>query len=165
MQTRRLMNRLIDRRSVPAIVEAKRMLPPAILRLVRHADFLCGVDPHFTGISEYVNIVDGRSYRDTAHVLYPMHQWSIPKSRRAPTVCLPAPEEPWSIVHELGHILHEVLMFEPYPKPVCDYAATNFYEAFARAFDAWVLPYVWPEERDRLEEDRETVMLFRNLSR
>lgn len=159
------MDRIVNRLIAPSIVEAKRLLPPAILRRVRHADFLCGVDPNFVGISDYVTTDDGRSYGDTAHVLYPEHQWLIPKSRRATTVCLPVDTEAWAVVHELGHVLHEILTFEPNPRPVDEYGAMNGREAFARAFDAWILPHTWPIERERLEEDRETIALFRMLTR
>ncbi len=109
--------------------------------------------------------VDGRNYADTAHVLYPTHQPRLPRSRRVTTVCLPLEVESWAVVHELGHVLHEALEFEPAPRPVDDYAATNSHEAFARAFDAWIMPHLWPAERARLEEDSETMMLFRHLQR
>ena len=154
---------MVDRRIVPAIVEARRLVRPAIWQRVKGADFLCGVDPNFVGVSEYTVTVDDRNYADTAHVLYPIHQPRLPRSRRVTTVCLPLDAESWAIVHELGHVLHEALAFEPSPWPVDDYAATNSHEAFARAFDAWIMPYFWPAERARLEKDPETVMLFRNL--
>lgn len=159
------MDRLVDRRIVPAIVEARRLVHPAIWQRIKRADFLCGVDPNFVGVSEYMVTVDSRNYADTAHVLYPMHQSRLPRSRRMTTVCLPLEVESWAVVHELGHVLHEALEFEPAPWPVDDYAGKNSHEAFARAFDAWIMPYLWPAERARLEEDPEIVMLFRNLQR
>ncbi len=163
--TRQEVDRLVDRRIVPAIVEARRLIHSAIWQQIKRADFLCGVAPNFVGVSEYTVTVDGRNYADTAHVLYPMHQPRLPRSRRVTTVCLPLEVESWAVVHELGHVLHEALEFEPAPRPVDDYAATNSHEAFARAFDAWIMPYLWPAERARLEEDPETVMLFRTLQR
>ena len=80
---------MVDRRIVPAIVEARRLIHPAIRRRMKRADFLCGVDPNFVGVSQYTVTVDGRNYADTAHVLYPMHQPRLPRSRRVTTVCLP----------------------------------------------------------------------------
>ena len=130
------LDRLVDRRIVSAIVEAQHLIHPAIWQRIKRTDFLCGVDPNFVGVSEYKVTVDGRNYADTAHVLYPMHQLRLPRSRRVTTVCLPLEVESWAVVHELGHVLHEALEFEPAPRPVDEYAGTNSHEAFARAFDA-----------------------------
>jgi hypothetical protein len=93
----------VDRRIVPAIVETRRLIHPSIWQRIKRADFLCGVDPNFVGVSEYTVTVDGRNYADTAHVLYPMHQLRLPRSRRVTTVCLPFEVESWAVVHELGH--------------------------------------------------------------
>lgn len=67
--------------------------------------FWCGVDPVWSGLHRYTTVADGRSYRETAHACYP---WNLvgPADRRQPTVVLPAPVEPWVVVHELGHLLH-----------------------------------------------------------
>ena len=153
------------RRIVPAIVEARCLVRPATWQRIKRADFLCGVGPNFVGISECTVTVDGRNYADTAHVLYPLHQPRLPRSRRVTIVCLPLEVEPWAVVHELGHVLHEAQEQARTPGPVDDYASTSSHEAFARAFDAWIMPYLWSAERARLEEDSETVMLFRSLQR
>jgi hypothetical protein len=61
-------DRLVDWRIVPAIVEARRLVHPAIWQRIKRADFLCGVDPNFVGVSEYTVTVDGRTTDAGQHV-------------------------------------------------------------------------------------------------
>lgn len=67
-------------------------------------------------------------------------QKGVPRDRRVTTVVLPTNEafDPEVIVHELGHVLHEQLRFEPHAAAVTPYAKTDRWEAFAEAFRLWV---------------------------
>jgi hypothetical protein len=131
------MNRLVGTGFSTAIAEAMTVIPTGLHRLIE-CDFFCGADPVFAGLTSYVDTDDGRSYRTTAHTLYEFHQEHMSRSQRAITVVLPESVSPSTVVHELGHVLHARLGFEPAPPPVNTYAATNKYEAFACAFTSWL---------------------------
>lgn len=122
-----------------AITAAHRLIPERLHPLLA-ADFACGIDPVFAGLHHYERASYGRSYRTTSHVTYGFHQHHMPPTQRATTVVLIDPEHPRVIVHELGHVLHERLRFDPAPEPVTRYAAGDRWEAFAEAFTAWCLP-------------------------
>jgi hypothetical protein len=145
------------------IGKALRMLPPQVRKLVEFADFLDGVDPVFVGLHEIEDTDDGRSYRNTAHVAYTFYQ-PLPRARRRTTVVLPERETLRTVVHELGHVLDEALDFDFYPSPVDWYAATNGSEAFACAFECWMLPELRKQREILLEDDPETVALFKWLA-
>ena len=78
---------------------------------------------------------------------------------------LAEPEPLWVIIHELGHVLDEVLGLDHTAQPVTEYATTNRGEAFAEAFTAWIKPNEYAEAwlQDALYEDRATVHLFEEL--
>lgn len=63
--------------------------------------------------------------------------------RRVTTVVLPTLRfaEPWVILHELGHALHETVRWTFRAKPVSTYAENDHHEAFAEAFCAWIAPW------------------------
>ena len=136
-------------------------MPAGIRDRVGYADFFCGASPVFAGLHNYVDADDGRPYSQTAHALFIMHQWLLPRTLRVPTVVLPNLVEPETVVHELGHILHEALAFEPAATPVTEYAKTNRWEAFAEAFTAW-LGWYGPDVRGAVDE--RTATLFAALS-
>lgn len=160
------MERLRDYRYAAVITAALDRIPEAIRPLVAHAHYLTGVDPLYVGLHDYQQTFDGRSYRDTAHVAYVCNQGRLPLDRRHTTVVLPQPVEPRTIVHELGHVLDEVLGFEHIAKPVTAYAENDRYEAFAEAFSAWLCPEYqqWSEVMDALRADRATLALFDGLA-
>lgn len=133
------MQRVPNQRFVPAIARALS-LTARWSQYLQRAEFLCGVDPVFAGLHHFADIGDGRSYRNTAHCAYPHNQMHLSAQLRATTIVLTRPLEPHVIVHELGHVLHEALRFEPVVAPVTDYAATNKYEAFA---EAWTTQFFW----------------------
>lgn len=61
-----------------------------------------------------------------------------------------------------GHALHETVDFDWTAEPITDYASTNTHEAFAEAFEAYIV-------RDGLypvlqERDPATVALFERLA-
>lgn len=129
-------------------------------------DLLAGVhffsaDPIAAGISPSVNASFGRSYRDTAHVLYP---WVIsrPYSEKLTTVVLPTVDndEAWIVVHELGHVLDERTGFQFDLEPVNDYAASDRYEAFAEAFRF----YCQYGDRGRERIGRKSIEVFDRLA-
>jgi hypothetical protein len=148
-----------------AIEAAYRLIPSTMHDLIR-PHFLCGTDPVFAGLHDYLDIVDGRSYRDTAHVAWEFQQ-RLPRAHRRTTLVLPTSPSMPVMVHELGHVLDERLGFEPEAMSVTWYGQTNRYEAFAEAFTAWVLPYGhgYGEAKDLLhEQDARTVALFEGLT-
>jgi hypothetical protein len=140
---------------------AKTWIPNPILDRIQHVDFFIG-DPIFAGLHEYEDTTDGRSYRTTAHCLYKGHQSRLPRDRREVTVVLTGPHEKsiTTIVHELGHALHEVVGLSWVAIPMTAYAETNRHEAFAEAFCSWLLPW-YPEGLK--EKSPMTHELFRQL--
>lgn len=160
------MNRLMSYRYCRPIERALEIVPPAIRARLAGVHFLTGTDPIAAGLHGYRETRDGRSYLDVAHVVYPFHQGHLPADRRRTTVVLPYPDpHPASVVHELGHALHEALGFEHDADPVTEYARTNRFEAFAEAFTTW---FFWHGEdvedsARRLFEDRPTMALFEAL--
>ena len=134
-----------------AIAASFDLIPAALHDLIR-PEFLCGSDPVFAGLHRYESTTDGRSYRNTAHCTYDFHQMHLPRARRSTTVVLPVVPSVRTVVHELGHVLHESLLFEPQVRPVTWYAQTNWCEAFAEAFTSWVLPgeHGYGPAKDRL---------------
>jgi len=133
------MERLPSFDFTPSIQRAFHMIPTALHHRLR-PDFLCGTDPIFAGLHSFEAASYGRSYRNTPHCAYPHHQPELVKSQRRTTIVLPLPEPPEVIIHELGHVMHESLLFEPVARPLNWYAETNNHEAFAEAFTAWVVP-------------------------
>lgn len=140
------------------------MIPEPILRRVENVDILAGVDPIFAGLHSHIDISDGRSYRSTPHVVYSSYI-TRHKSEKQTTVVLPVVTEPWVVIHELGHVLDELLGFEHIAKPVTRYAETNQTEAFAEAFTAWIKPPEYNKGwlQDLLYEDKATIHLFESL--
>jgi len=155
------MKRLTDYAYNDAIAVAVASMPSRIAARVSHVDFFCGASPVFAGLHNYVDTDDGRPYSLTAHAVWIMHQWLLPRTLRVPTVVLPALVAPKTVVHELGHILHEALAFEPVAAPVTEYAKTNLWEAFAEAFTAWL---GWYGADVRGAVDEKTAALFEELS-
>lgn len=114
-------------------------------------------DSIFAGLTTDEYSDDGRSYRTTGHVCWPVHQPHISKDRRTPTIVLP-PEDPYNtvtnvIVHEMGHVVHHELDFRSLKRcePVSEYGATNVWEHFAEIFTQYVVP--WPYKNDVLTRD------------
>ena len=136
------LNRVVERVYGEVIGAALDVIPARIADRVRNVNVLAGVDPVFAGLHRFVDIGDGRSYRDTAHVVYPSHiiggrserrTHMVLPTRRAATIPI--------VVHELGHVLDKTLGFDlDDVTPVSWYAETNRYEAFAEAFTSYVLP-------------------------
>lgn len=134
------MDRLVGSGHRTAISAALMLLPPLAVEMLRETRWFCGSDPVFAGLHRYCAADDGRTYRQTAHVVYPQHLIDRPLGERITTVVLPVVEEPWVIIHELGHVLHAFLGFPPAPEPVTEYATCSDWEAFAEGFTAAHVP-------------------------
>jgi hypothetical protein len=147
-----------------AIVGAFDALPKPMRELVEHVDFFCGVDPVWAGLTSIETSDDGRSLRDIAYCDYLYTQKHLPADRRRTTIVLPSERaaDIWTIRHELGHALHEILGWFGPIKPITEYAKTNAYEAFAEAFCAWREPRYCG--RDLRSEDPRADALFSMLS-
>lgn len=165
------MIRLTHQRYAEAIGAAFAMMPPPIRDRLAGTHFLTNTDPVIAGLHRFTATSDGRPYSHTPHAVYVEHQPHLPAALRAPTIVLPVMTPPEDIVHELGHILHGQLRFEPHPRAVSEYGATDRWEAFACAFGAWLCPPQDPrrtnpvslQNRDLLLADRETMALFDSL--
>jgi hypothetical protein len=167
------MNRSPSRRQHPAIRHAASLLPSNLSGLARRPDYLLEVSPLFVNLHHHEMSVHGIGYDQLAHVAELMHQEHLPRDKRRPTVVLPIPEEPWVIVHELGHVLHEWMFTHPTsPAPgmwipyidVTGYAGTDPYERFAEAFRTWVFGRQLPAAYDLLmRKEPDTAALFDSL--
>ena len=124
-------------------------------------------DPVFAGLHDCVDTGDGRSYRDTAHVIYSEHLHSLPAARRLTTVVIPdTPRDNQydldMLVHELGHVVDEMTGFDRDCTPIGSYAEGTRREAFAEAFTVWLIPdyverwndayHAWPRQDIRLTD-------------
>lgn len=161
------MDRLVDRRYAEVITAAVETIPPLIMDRLRHVHFFTGTNPTWAGLHPFVGDEDGddRPYDEVAHCVYPEHQMGLSKSLRRTTIVLPHHRYRgvWTIYHELGHALDEVLGFRYAPKPVTDYAARNDYEAFAGAFEAW-FSRGYADYDALMANDPATVALFERLA-
>lgn len=126
---------MTDRVTIHEIAESLSValgVVPAFLRQ-RIQPRLFTTDPVWAGISNYEDIEDGRSYRNTMHVLYPCHYGG-------PTIIVaPEPEPPVILLHELGHVVDEQLGFAIEAPTTTPYSQTNCREAFAEAFTLWLI--------------------------
>lgn len=159
------MERIRTQRDAEPIGLAFDIIPARIRPLVEHARFVAGVDPLFVGLHDTTTTTDGRSYRTTPHACFPWHMAHRPLDERVSTVALPRPVEPWIVVHELAHVLHEALDFDTHtPVPVTEYATRDAWEAFAEAFTAWLCPDVYVDAQPILMSDEQTLALFESLA-
>ena len=147
-----------------AIVGALQTLPNGIRERVEHVDFLCGVDPVWAGLTSSETSDDGRSLHDIAYCDYLYTQKHLPADRRRTTIVLPTERaaDIWTIRHELGHVLHEMLGWFGPVRPITEYAKTSSYEAFAEAFCAWREPGYCG--RDLRHEDPRADAFFERVS-
>lgn len=121
-----------------------------------HVEFLCGVDPAWAGLHATGKTLDGRSYSDTAHCVYPWHTGD-----RSTTIALPVFEPYPVVIHELGHAVHQRYAFDHEAVPVCEYAQRDSMEAFACSFHAH---FMWVYDQDAYHRDEATRSLFAGLA-
>jgi hypothetical protein len=165
------MQRICHQVDAEVIAAAFAFLPTPLAGRLEGVHFLTGVDPLFAGLHVEEIAEDGRSYRDTAHVVYPFHL-RRPAADRVTTVVIPTWDGPtwwWpaKVIHELGHVLDWQLGFIHHAALVTSYAKRNRREAFAEAFAAWALPFGhgYGDAKDQLyDTDRGMVALFDTLA-
>lgn len=172
--------RITTQTHAEVIAGAIELLPGSLDEHLAHVAFFTA-DPIAAGLHSNERAEDGRSFREIAH-----HSdgWALPRplSERRSTVVMPTVVSYGvgviTVVHELGHALHEKLDWEPRSKPTTEYAHLNDWEAFAEAFTAWVLPprgdrewagyEGWEDEyaeaRLQLKDDPATLRLFETLA-
>jgi hypothetical protein len=160
------MERIINQQYAELIAEAISAVPDEIMDIIRPVHFFTGTDPFYAGLEVGdERTEDGRLCKETLHYLPTGCQLHLPKYLRCPTIVMPIPfEKPGDIVHELGHALDEKTMWYQYETdiiPVTAYAKTDWAEAFAEAFGAWLF-YDYGNDRDI---DLETLALFERLRR
>lgn len=139
-----------------SVAQAIESLPGNVRHRLEYTDFLIGCDPVFVGLHQYGESDDGRLYKDTAHCVYPYHMANLPKHLQKTTIVLPCASTICTVIHELGHVLHEQLGFISHIKPVSTYAETNHLEAFAEAFTAWF----FPDRYKRIDEQTHTLFEY-----
>lgn len=142
------MQRCTTYRASEALGAVQSLLTPRLDALWHSTDLFVGADPVFAGLHTYSDIVDGRSYTDTSHVVYPYHQLHLHRSWRNTTMVLRAAVSPFVVAHEFGHVVHQLSGWA-LTTPTSRYGRTNFYEAFAENFTAWLFGWrecVWDED-------------------
>ncbi len=91
---------------------------------------------------------DGRSYSDTAHVVFEGHT-----NDKRRTMVLPIFVERWVMVHEFGHVIHDSLFklnnFDLIP--CTNYAKTNYVEIFPEAFCSWIFPWYGRKIKENID--------------
>ena len=156
----RVVIRITDYRSHPALEWAFDNIPRRVLSVTGWPDIFMG-NPVYAGLHSFRDIPGGRSYEQTAHCAHE-HAIDGPADRRRTTIVLPSPAHPVTVVHELGHVLHERLRWDWSAVAVDDYGRTDVFEAFAQAFTFWILD---PEnELEPRIHDRD-LAFFRGIGR
>lgn len=110
--------------------------------------YLCGIDPVWVGLHGHRAFQGTRSSATTAHFSH-----SATSRDRSSTIVLPERPDWVTVVHELGHALHEQQGWRGSPSPVTEYAEIDRFEAFAEAFTSWVVGEQageWAERYGRL---------------
>lgn len=161
------MQRVVSHQYTELIESGFDLIPKAIADRLRHIQFFTGTDPVFAGLIADKDTKDGRSYRATWCCSYP---WNQKVEDKRTTIIMtdlqleyPKALRPVMVVHELAHCLHEVLDFEPHPRPVTKYAQVDKWEAFAEAFTLWLFPSYGQYYRILEEIDEKTRALFSQL--
>ena len=160
------MERLTDYLYSELIGAGFDLIPPKIRNRLQYTHFFTGTDPVYAGLFDYTDTDDGRSYRDCWCVAEPFHL----KVQSPTTIIMPYNNpnyplmlRPAMVVHELGHVLDELLGFDYLATPVTRYGATNRFEAFAEAFTYWLFP-AFGEYYDIMNPiDEQTLNLFEQL--
>jgi hypothetical protein len=155
------MDRIPNSYYAEGISYARSLIPPKINDLIGNVDFFCGTDPIFAGLHSYENIGDGRSYRDTAHCLYPNHI-DGPRSRKNITIAIPEKKiSTYVYLHEMGHVLDYRTNFDHNAFPLTKYANNSSQEAFAEAFAHWFYKDL---KENSWEAGRDSFEFFKQLS-
>ena len=150
------MERIVSASFAELIAYAFWCLPDGIAKRIDYVHFLTGTDPVYAGLHDSVDTDDGRKFKEIAHFVPADAQPNLSKALRHPTIVLPVIDEPWVVVHELGHALDNIVYYDHPITPITEYAKINEAEAFAEAFVGWLF-------EDSGEPDKETETLFDSL--
>ena len=164
------MERLVDYRYSEMILAGFKILPPGIADRLRYTHFFAGTSPIFAGLYDYKKTDDGRSYHEVWSVAYPHSLERLQKRYRQTTIIMPNTHDdypmallPMIIVHELGHVLDEILGYCHIAEPVTKYAESSRSESFAEAFTSWLNPGYGEYYCQLRCVDERTLSLFREL--
>lgn len=166
------MERMVDYKYAELILAGFDKLPSGIANRLKYTHFFTGTDPIYAGLIANGKISPkGDSYHNTWCVSHQHHLTRFPVANRQTTVTLSdhSPEGyprlllPMLIVHELGHVLHEIIGFEHSAEPISKYARLNKWEAFAEAFTSWVDPLYGQYYKLTQRVDECSAVLFREL--
>lgn len=159
------MMRIVDYRYSELIGASFDIIPIKIADRLKYTHFFTGTDPIYAGLIlpdddtmrrygyNFKNVAE--VYRTSGSVSYAHIQTIYDKHT---TVVLPQLLSIDYPIHELGHVLDEILGWEHIATPVTEYAKTNRLEAFAEAFTSWLIPGY----ADRPDEG--TIHLFKQLA-
>ena len=165
------MERLVDYKYSELIKAGFDILPPGIADKLKYTHFFTGTDPIYAGLKAEDDAQDGRSYRNNWFCSYPWNQGLESKRQRQTTIVLteykpsgyPMKLLPTLIVHELAHVIDELLEFGHEAEPITEYARVNRTEAFAEAFVLWSNPS-YEEYYDIIQRiDDRTVAFFQGI--
>ena len=141
------MIRIINSKYSELIGAAFDIIPNAIADKLKYVHFFTGTDPIYAGLIHPDNEAMKRAgynfkdvadvYRRGGSVAY-VHNQTVEDKHT--TVILPVLLPLDFPIHELGHVLDEILGWQHIAEPVTKYAETNRIEAFAEAFTSWLIP-------------------------
>lgn len=164
------MERVVESKFPELISASFDILPLGIANRLRYTHFFTGVDPVYAGLFDFHKSKDGRSYRNIWCVAYPEHLMKVYKKFRQTTIIMPEFDRgypiwvlPMIMIHELGHVLDEILGFTHIAEPVTEYAIVDRREAFSEAFTSWLNPGYNCYYNVVRSVDEETLSLFQRL--
>ena len=166
------MERLADFKYSELISTAFDKLPLGIASKLRYTHFFTGTSPIYAGLFDYTEASFGRSYHTVWSVACLHHQMGLPKKLRQTTIVMlkfslkgyPMRLLPMLVVHELGHVLDELLDWSHIALPITRYAKSNRGEAFAEAFTLWLNPEYAEYYQVYHSVDERTLSLFQHLA-
>ena len=165
------MERIVDYKYSELISAGFDLLPSGIANRLKYTHFFTGTSPIYAGLFDYDKSKDGRSFHKTWCVANSYHLGRLPKKLRQTTIIMPEFHKeyplgvlPMILIHELGHVLDEILGYSHMAEPVSKYAGVNRREAFAEAFTSWLNPG-YEQYYDLIREvDEGTLNLFLELN-
>jgi len=165
------MIRIVSSKYAELILASFDRLPPGMARRLENTHFFTGTSPIYAGLFDYEKTTDGRSYHTEWCVAYSHHLKKLSRKYRETTIIMPEHSPggypmallPMILIHELGHVLDEILGFCHIALPVTKYAGVNREEAFAEAFTSWLNPGYGQFYKQSHSVDEKTLGLFREL--
>lgn len=164
------MIRIVSSKYAELISASFDRLPPGMASRLRSTHFFTGISPIYAGLLEDWKTKDGRSYHKVWCAAYSHHLERLPKKYRQTTIIMPefhkgysAMVLPMLVIHELGHVLDEILGFCHIALPVTKYAEVDRREAFAESFTSWLNPGYSQFYKQIRAVDERTLSLFGEL--